>query len=165
MAKFWNPTGCWQRYVRYHSAPRAFRSGRTSAPHGLANSPARHRRIGARSGCRMLSQVNGRRNDLIVDGRLDPGGSSSVALCRSGSMSSVLSASAIIPASGHGTFGPGFTPVRTAIVTMLAGQAVQTTAIGQGHEPGARPPRGTRLCLCGGWGLTSWCAIGRPGRS
>ena len=49
-------------------------------------------------------------------------------------MSSMLSAPAAMPATRHGTFRSGFTPVRLAIVTCFADQARQAAALRQRHD-------------------------------
>jgi hypothetical protein len=137
-------------------------SPRTSAPSGPAgrpprmDSPARHRRIGACQGAGCLSQVDARRNDLIVDGARTLGAArplyrAAVVLrhrccprprsCqRAGTAPSGLGSPESRPRSWH-----------------AGGQAVQVTAIGQGHDrPQAGQRHGTGVD-CGGWGLSLRC--------
>ena len=62
------------------------------------------------SSWRTFPQVKERRNEPSVDGARIPPNSSSIAPCRSRSMSSMLSAPAAIPATRQATFTPGITP-------------------------------------------------------
>ncbi len=64
------------------------------------------------SSCSTFPQVKARRNEPSVDGARIPPNSAGIAPWRSRSMSSILSAPAIIPAARHATFSWAFTPHR-----------------------------------------------------
>ena len=93
------------------------------------------------SSCSTFPQVKERRNDPSVDGARIPPNSAGIAPCRSRSMSSMLSAPAIIPATRHGTFSCAFTPHRAINPDMLCDQAAQARPLRQGHHRDQARPR------------------------
>jgi len=89
-------------------------------------------------------QVKERKNEPSVDGARTPPNSAGIAPCRSRSMSSTLSAPAIMPATRQGTFRCGFTPHRSAMATCSPASAARPPRWASAIT-GTRPARDTRF--------------------
>ena len=73
-----------------------------------------------------------------------PPNSSGIAPCRSTSVSSILSAPAVIPATRHPTFSPAFTPAGRPILTCSPARSARPQRCASAIT-GTRPARDTRL--------------------